>query len=199
MSNALLPESRLADTLKSQDIITPDMRDFMVSKLWIQENDMANIVPDETFTRELQNLMQNPENQTERMQFLGKYIYDRLIAEVQKGGKDPLEVAQEKWRKDEFIMSLDSYINSKNKQTIKTIRNEWQEMDHTNYWKEKKLIESTRLILVSMKALESQKKFGAEQIRDINIMYTNSSSPEVREMIKRDFWQYIKDDKIARL
>ena len=125
--------------------------------------------------------------------------YDRIIAEAQKGGKDPLEVAQEKWRKDEFIMSLDSYINSKNKQTIKTIRNEWQEMDHTNYWKEKKLIESTRLILVSMKALESQKKFGAEQIRDINIMYTNSSSPEVREMIKRDFWQYIKDDKIARL
>jgi hypothetical protein len=40
--------------------------------------------------------MQNPENQTERMVFLGKYIYDRIIVEAQKTGKDPLEVAQSK-------------------------------------------------------------------------------------------------------
>jgi hypothetical protein len=46
--------------------------------------------------------MQNPENQTERMVFLGKYIYDRIIVEAQKTGKDPLEVAQEKKKNGEW-------------------------------------------------------------------------------------------------
>ena len=49
------------------------------------------------------------------------------------------------------------------------------------------LIRKTEIILSSMKDRERAKKFGPEEIRDINNMYRTTALPVIREMIEQRF------------
>jgi hypothetical protein len=150
--------------------------------------------------------------------------YDRIIVEAQKQGKDPVDYAMEKWKSEDWASKLDAYIVKKavmaKKEEWKKIdivndgkreewkkidvvndgkREEWKKIDVVNDGKRGELIKQTKIIITAMKSMESQGRFGPKQIEDINSMYENSGSTEVKDLIKSTFWKYLKTDKVAGL
>lgn len=88
--------------IQSETIRIPsEMLDFLSKKLGISESDIDGITPDADLIPIIQNLIQNPENETEKKIFLGRYIYEKIIAEAKKLGKGPIDYIDElrkEWR-----------------------------------------------------------------------------------------------------
>lgn len=96
--------------------IPAEMRDFLVQKLGIPEWEIDTIVQDSEFIPSIENLMKNPENNTEKLLFLWKYIYDKVITASKENKMDVLEYAQSIWKGEDYILKLDEYIDRRNKQ-----------------------------------------------------------------------------------
>ena len=95
MSESINREGLAQTEHTPESALTQEMQDFIVSKLGLKLEDLSSAQANPSFSGDLQNLMNNSENSTERTAFLGKYIYEPIIAEAKQVGKDPVDFAEE--------------------------------------------------------------------------------------------------------
>lgn len=128
--------------------------------------------------------------------------YDRLIAEAQTVGKDPVDYAMEKWKSEDWASRLDVYILKRAAMKRQEGERKIDEAAITDEMriakKSKDLIKSTKVVIDAMKVLERNWKFWTEQIAEVNKMYASPTLPkEVKDMIFQEFGRYIKKESIA--
>ena len=138
MSESINREGLAQQEHIQESALTQEMQDFIMNKLGLKLEEFASAQTNPSFSVDLQNLMNNPENNTERTVFLGKYIYDQIIAEAQQSGEDPMKVAKMKrdigeWNIKQFL-EFGKYNRSIQEQTVIEIntKNQDDEKAQTN-------------------------------------------------------------------
>ena len=197
MSESINREGLAQTEHTRESTLTQEMQDLIVNKLGLKLEDITTAQTNPSFLSDLQNLMNNPENTTERTAFLGKYIYDQVIAEAKKIGKDPVEYVMESGKSDDFITSIDSYISNKNKQAVIEIntKNQDDEKAQTNE-------------LANVKKSASEKQDSDKEMQDRREKHIQTEQ-RIAEYTQKAIWalnpqgqeqisQWVKDEQFLK-
>jgi len=135
--------------------------------------------------------------------------FETWIQESDKSKKDPVDLALEKGKDEDWASRLDAYLVKRKLARIdariakldaeakeREVRIAQKEADAKKVKDEiakidAQLLENTKRILAAMKTLEAQGRLSSNAVDDLNRM-ANSSSAEVRDLVRREFGKYLK-------
>jgi hypothetical protein len=135
--------------------------------------------------------------------------FEKWIQEADKSKKDPVDLALEKGKGEDWASRLDAYMvkrklapiaaenakldaEAKEREVrIAKLDAEAKESEARIAKKVAELLKQTKVVLAAMKTLEAQGRLGPDAVADLNKM-ANNDLEEVRVLVRREFGKYLK-------